>query len=399
MAGIDRRRALQLIGGLGAAGLAAACGSSGDEPESSERLYDSPVRIGLLLPRDGGNQFIGDEIRNGFRHYLRSSGNRLGGHPVVEEERDEGESAEEAQDAVTELIDRDVHAIVGVATSSALLAIQEQIETEHVPLLATNASPRDLQGVAYIWRTSCSDQEPGLALGRHLASATTGTVAVIVQDDTTGTDAAAGLREAFAAAGAEDRLAPPILTPTVSAPEVGHFATALAEAAAFGPEAVFACYAGQAAVAFVREYLDAGFDPGQLYGPAHLTEGAVLTELGAAALGVRTSANYASELRSSANRAFAVDYRAEFGHPPTIYAVAAYDAAAALDKAIRLTADIPSHRQINLMLSRIGLLDSPRGRWQFNQRRTPTQKWYLREVASDGPQLANVVLRELGTLG
>lgn len=51
------------------------------------------------------------------------------------------------------------------------------------------------------------------------------------------------------------------------------------------------------------------------------------------------------------------------------------------------------------MLSRIGLLDSPRGRWQFNQGRTPTQKWYLREVAEDGPLLANVLVRDLGTLG
>lgn len=398
MAGVDRRRALQLIGGLGAAGLVAACGSQ-PEPEPAEPLYDSHVRIGLLVPGGGGQQAIGDEIRNGFQHFLRTNGNRLGGHPVTEEERDEGESPEDAEAALAELLDRDVHAVVGVATSSALLAIQQQIESEHVPLLATNASPRDLRGVTYIWRTSYVNQEPGLALGGHLASATGGTVALIAQDDPTGTDAVAGLQEAFAEAGAGDRLAAPILTPTHGDPDSDYFAGALAELATLDPQVVFACYTGAAAVAFIRQYLDAGFDPDRLYGPAHLTEGAVLDELGSAALGVRTSANYAAELRSSTNRAFAVDYRAEFGHPPTIYAVAAYDAAAALDKAIRLTGGVPSRRQINLMLSRIGLLDSPRGRWQFNQSRTPTQKWYLREVANDGPMIANVVLRDLGTLG
>lgn len=387
-----------MLGGLGAAGLVAACGSE-EEPTVTEVLYDSPVRIGLVLPTGGGNQMIGDDIRNGFRHFLRTHGNRLGGHPVVEEERDEGQTPEDAQDAVDELLELDVHAIVGVATSTALLAIRDQVESEHVPFLGTNASPRDLHGVTYMWRTSYVNQEPGLALGRHLAAATTGTVAVIAQDDPTGVDAIAGLQEAFAAARADDRLAQPIFTPTRGEPGAGYFAAALGEVAALDPEAVFACYAGSAAVAFVQQYLDAGFDAEQLYGPAYLTEGAALLELGPAAIGVRTAGNYAAELRSSTNRSFAVGYRSSFGAPPTMYAVAAYDAAAALDKAIRLTSGRPNRRQINLMLSRIGLLDSPRGRWQFNQGRTPTQKWYLREVAEDGPLLANVLVRDLGTLG
>ena len=398
MAGVDRRRALQLLGGLGAAGLVTACGSE-EASESTEPLFDSPVRIGLVVPGSGGNEAIGDEIRNGFQHYVRTHGNRLGGHPVTEEERDEGESPEEAQAAVEELLDLDVHAIVGIATSSALLAIRDQVETAHIPLLGTNASPRDLQGVTYMWRTSYVNQEPGLALGRHLAAATTGPVAVISQDDPTGTDAVAGLREAFATARADDRLAEPILTPTRTDPGPGDDAAALAQVAALDPEAVFACYAGDAAVAFVQEYLAAGFEADRLYGPAYLTEGAALAGLGSAAIGIRTSANYAPELRSATNRAFAVGYRSSFGSPPTMYAVAAYDAAAALDKALRLTTGLPNRRQINLMLSRIGLLDSPRGRWQFNQSRTPTQKWYLREVAEDGPLLANVLLRDLGTLG
>lgn len=387
-----------MLGGLGAAGLVSACGSEA-EPAPSEPRYDSPVRIGLILPSGGGNQAIGDEIRNGFRHYVQTHGNRLGGHPVTEEERDEGESAEEAQAAVQDLIDLDAHALVGVVTSSALLAIREQVETAYIPLLGTNASPRDLHGVTYIWRTSYVNQEPGIALGGHLVTATNGPVVVIAQDDPTGTDAVAGLQEAFAVARADDRLAPPIFTPTDHDPDSRHFSAALAEAAAYDPRALFACYGGAAAVEFVQQYLAAGFEAEQLYGPAYLTEGAALTELGSSAIGIRTSANYAAELRSAANRSFAVGYRSRFGSPPTIYAVAAYDAAAALDKAIRLTQGRPNRRQINLMLSRIGLLDSPRGRWQFNQSRTPTQKWYLREVANDGPLLANVLVSHLGTLG
>lgn len=398
MAGLDRRQVLKLSGGLGAAGLTAACGIA-DESQPAEPIYDTHARIGLLVPGTGGNKPIGDEILNGFRHFVHANGNRLGGHPVIEEEQDEGDSPASAEASLQRLLDRGVHAVVGVASSPALVAIRSMVEEAHVPLLGTSASPRDLQGVTYIWRTSYVNQEPGLALGTYLAPSVDGLVAIIAQDDATGTDAIAGLQEAFAAEQASDQLAEPILTPTESEPGPDFFASSLAQVQALGPEAVFCCYAGLAAVEFVRQYVEAGLDPVRLHAPAYLTEGAALEALGSDALGIKTSANYAAELSSSTNRAFTVDYQAEFSSAPTIYAVAAYDAAAALDKAIRLTEGNPTPRQVNLMLSRIGLIDSPRGRWQFNQSRTPIQKWYLREVATNGPVLANTVLRELGTLG
>lgn len=403
MAGIDRRGALRLFGAAGAAaataGLGSACGPA--EPATEEQsapLYDSHVRIGLLVPGTGGYKPIGDEILNGFRRYLRTTGNRLGGHPVVEEQEDEGDSPQTARDGLERLLDRNVQAVVGLASSAAIMEVSTLVEEQHLPLLGANASPRDLQGVPYIWRTSYLNHEPGLALGGHLTAATSGRVGIVAQDGLTGTDAVAGLQEAFAAARASERLAEPILTPDESQPAADAFAGALAQLRALDPEVVFAVYAGAAAVEFVRQYVEAGLDPARLHGPAYLTEGEALEALGEAAVGVVTAANYAAELRGAANRSFAVAYRSEFG-PPTIYAVAGYDAAAALDAAIRLTGGNPVPRQINLMLGEIGLIDSPRGRWQFNQSRTPTQKWYLRQVGRDGPVLANLVLKELGTLG
>lgn len=399
MAGIDRRTALRLAGSAGLAGLISACGADRvGNPQPALPLYDSHVRIGLLVPGTGGYKPIGDEILNGFRRYLRTTGNRLGGHPVVEEQADEGDTPESAREGLQRLLDREVDAVVGLASSAAIMEVSGIVEQEHLPLLGANASPRDLQGVPFIWRTSFLNQEPGLAMGRHLVSETSGRVAIVAQDDLTGTDAVAGLQEAFAAAQATGRLTEPIYTSQPSQPPAGAFGGPLAQLRALAPDQVFGVYAGAAAVQFVREYVDAGLDPARLYAPADLTEGEALDALGEAALGIRTAANYAAELRSGANRSFAVAYRTEFG-TPTTYAVAGYDAAAALDAAIRLTGGNPNPREINLMLGEIGLIESPRGRWQFNQIRTPTQKWYLRQVGWDGPVLANLVQAELGTLG
>ena len=70
-----------------------------------------------------------------------------------------------------------------------------------------------------------------------------------------------------------------------------------------------------------------------------------------------------------------------------------------IDKAVRLAGANPTPQAVNLAMGKIGLIDSPRGEWQFNQTRTPQQKWYLRQVRRDGPVLSNVVINELATLG
>jgi branched-chain amino acid transport system substrate-binding protein len=398
MPGIDRRRTLRLFGAAGVAGFAAACGAEQRLAPSEEVLHEGHVRIGLLVPAVGGNKPIGDEILNGFRRYLRTTGNRLGGHPVVEEEEDEGDTPEDAQAGLERLLERDVLAVVGMASSDALMQISPIVEEQLIPVLSANASPDVLQGDVYIWRTSYVNPEPGRAIGAEIAPRVSAPVAIVAQDDLFGTEVVAGFQDAVAEANASGKLLEPILTGYRSQPDDGFFADALAQVAAQNPGAVFAAYAGDAATEFVRQYLAAGLDPTLLYGPANLTEGEGLAELGEAVVGIRTAANYASDLRGATNRSFAVAYRTEFG-PPTLYAVAGYDAAAALDTAIRLTDGNPGRRQVNLTLGEIGAIDSPRGRWQFNQRRSPTQKWYLRELAYDGPVLTNVVIQELGTLG
>ena len=75
------------------------------------------------------------------------------------------------------------------------------------------------------------------------------------------------------------------------------------------------------------------------------------------------------------------------------------DAAQVLDKGIRIAGKDLDPLQLNLALGKVGQVDSPRGPWQFNQPRTPQQKWYLRRVQLDGQVLSNVMINELATLG
>jgi branched-chain amino acid transport system substrate-binding protein len=395
---IDRRQALKLAGLLGAGGLTAACSAftAGDDESGQAPVSSQPVRIGLLVPRTGALKAIGDEMLNGFQLYLNLNEQRFGGHPVTLLTEDEGATAQSGAAALGRLLKRDVLALTGVASSDVMLAVRDAVEKAQVPLVGSNASPASLQGVIYIWRTSYVNNEPGLALGSYLARQVEGKVALVAPQSTVGRDGIDGFKFSF---GNEDpRIAGGLISTTDNpSPGDSFFAGTLNQIKTIRPAAVFCNFSGSAAVQFVRQYRTAGLTA-PIYAPGFLTEGS-LQALGNGARDIYTAMNYSPDLDNQANREFTGTYRRAYGNVPTAYAMASYDAAAVLDKAVRLAGDTLTPQRINLMLGQVGQVDSPRGVWQFNTPRTPQQKWYLRQVRPDGPVLGNVMLTDLATLG
>jgi branched-chain amino acid transport system substrate-binding protein len=398
---MDRRQALRALAALGATGLAAACGADRDNPQAEPVSLDR-IRIGLVAPQAGGNKPIGDELVRGFQLFLRLNEQRLGGHPVDLLIIDEGSSAKAAAAAVSGALKQEFLALTGVVDSSVMLGIRDQVERARVPLVGSNASPSTLQSVVYIWRTSYVADEPGRALGPYVAQQVSGNgkVAIVAPDYPAGRDAVEGFRQNFGNRGIRDpRISDPVLwTPYTTSPARGAYAETVRVLRQRNPEALYCFFAGAAAIAFIQQLREAGYR-NQIYAPGFLTEGNVLKELGEDALGIRTALNYSADLNNAANRRFATAFRKAHNTSPTTYAMASYDAAQVLDKAIRLAGDKPTPQDVNLALGKVGQIDSPRGPWQFNQPRTPQQKWYLREVRKDGQVLANMLLNELATLG
>ncbi|WP_431728130.1 ABC transporter substrate-binding protein [Verrucosispora sp. TAA-831] len=401
MSQMNRRRALQLLAALGTGSLVAACGTDGDEGTTTV-TGGSPIKIGLIAPQAGVNKAIGDELTNGFQLYLDLNDRSLGGHPVDLVMADEGDTVKSGQAAVSRLLEENVLAMTGVANSAVMFGIRDAIEQARVPLIGSNASPPSLQSVVYIWRTSYVLDEAGRALGRYLKDelGTADRVAIILPEGGGGgEDVLRGFRQEFGET--DPRISDPVIW-TTGSPNPGKtaFASDISQALSRSPSTVFCFYSGTAAVEFVMQLRDAGFR-GRIYAPGFLTEGTVLESIRPAndALGIRTALNYSADLNNAANRRFASAYRKKHNASPTTYAMASYDAAKVLDQAIRLAGETPTAQEVNLALGRIGQIDSPRGAWQFNQPRTPQQKWYLREVQRDGQLLSNVMVNELATLG
>lgn len=166
MSQMNRRRALQLLAALGTTGLTAACAA---EDEDGSAPTGAPVKIGLIAPQSGGYKAIGDEVLNGFQLYLTLHDQQLGGHPVTLLTADEGDNANTGKAAVDNLLKQGALALTGVVNSAVMVGIRDMVEKARVPLVGSNASPKSLQSVVYIWRTSYVLDEPGRALGPYMA--------------------------------------------------------------------------------------------------------------------------------------------------------------------------------------------------------------------------------------
>lgn len=396
---VNRRRALQLLAALGTAGLVAGCGDS-SESETDAPL--SPIKIGMLIPQTGDLTDVGTEVANGFQLFLDLNEGQLGGHPTSLVTVDEGNDAKSGQAAVEKLLKQGVLALTGVVSSAVMLGIRDKVEQAQVPLVGSNASPSSLQSVVYIWRTSYVLDEVGRALGHYLkeALAPSERLAIIMPESPASQDVLRGFQQEFGKS--DPRIGNPVTwTEEISGtPGKSAYRRDIATALKRDPDGVFCFFAGAAAVEFLKQLRAEGYT-GPIYAPGFLTEGNVLASFKdeTDVLGIQTALNYSPDLNNAANRLFASAYRKKHGTSPTAYATASYDAAHVLNQAIRRAGESPTPPAVNLALGKIGRVDSPRGVWQFNQPRTPQQRWYLREVQLDGQLLSNVLLTELATLG
>lgn len=401
---MDRRttRYGRLLAVLAVAAAAAASGCSGsslDEP--AKPAANTELVIGVVVPKSGPYQQIGLDMQKGWSAYLDEHGNKLGGRPVRVVEADEGDGGPTARAAADRLITSEhVHAIVGVANADAVNNIAGPATTAHVPFIGTGGRPSTLTDLSYIWHTSFASTDYGTAAAPFVKSAVDGPVYVLGPDYQGGKDQIGGFVTGFAAAGG--KLANPGSQPTYTPwPGDNNFGPWLSKIKDSGAKAVYAFYAGPAAVAFVKQYQQ--FNVGlPLYGPAFLTEGAALTAQGQAAVGVTTVATYDPTLPGAGNDAFVAAFKAKHnGAAPNLYVETMYAAGVLLDKAVAAAGADVTSESINTAIGKVGELSSPRGTWKLSPRtHTPVQHWCVRRVQASGGGVANtIVTADLATVG
>jgi branched-chain amino acid transport system substrate-binding protein len=376
----------------------AACGGGslgGDEGDSGGGGDGGTVKIGLVIPQAGVYTPLGEDMKQAWDLWLDQHDGKLGDYEVDTVVADEGENPDTGVPAVQRLItENDVDAMVGLVNSATALGVADAVTEAETPLIIANAGAEALtKGAAspYVWRSSFTNAQVAAAMGEYLADQGIGPVYVMAPDYAAGQEVVKGFTAAYEAGGGT--IAGQALTPFGTTQDFQPFLSGVQSS---GAQATFVFYAGGEAVSFVKQYAAFGLkDSIPLYGSGFLTEGSVLDAQGDAAVGVRTSLHYSTELDNEYNTDFVKAYQDAYGELPTTYAVQTYDAANVLDRALRDTEDL-SGPAITEALDGIGEIDdSPRGPWSF-ENQTPKQHMYLREVASEGGTLLNTVVEDLG---
>ncbi|SBT67714.1 amino acid/amide ABC transporter substrate-binding protein, HAAT family [Micromonospora sediminicola] len=360
---------------------------------------DATVRIGLLASLSGTYQAVGKDIRDGFQLYLSTHDGKLGGKKVELVVADEGNGAATAVPAATKLLKQDrVVALTGIVGGGSVAAVYPLLNETKVPFVGSNGRP-EIKDVSRVWHTSYLSDEPGEAIAQHVRDDVKGSVYAIGPDYQGGWDELRGFTEAFARAGG--RLANPDGKTTFTPfPATTNFTPYFARIKASGADAVYTFYAGSAAVDFVKQYAQSEIRDVPLYAAGFLTEGGVLDAQGDAARNIYSVLNYSPDLDNAENRAFVAAWKAAHDGSPTTYAMASYDAAAVLDRAVAAAGDDPTPERVNAAIGQLGQIASPRGTWQFSPTtHAPVQKWYLRQVRQDGRALSNTVVGDLATVG
>jgi ABC-type branched-subunit amino acid transport system substrate-binding protein len=156
-----------------------------------ERDGDGVFVVGTLLPLTGGLAFLGLPQIAGVdvaEREVNAAGGVLG-VPMQIARIDAGLTAHDARSALTALMDRNVDAVVGAATSEQTRAVIDEVTAGGVVLFSASNLTDELSGAAdrgLYFRTSPPDRLEGRALAQLLSADGATSVAVIARRDAYG---------------------------------------------------------------------------------------------------------------------------------------------------------------------------------------------------------------------
>lgn len=361
------------------------------------RAQSGKVRVGLMLPYTGTFAQLGVAIENGVRMAIDERGGKLGGRDIewfkVDDESDPSKGVENA----SKLVQRDkVDVLIGTVHSGVQMGIQKVARDSGVLSLIPNAgvlaATRSLCA-PNVFRTSFTNSQPTLALGKAMADRGHKKAVWITWKYAAGNEAFEGFRESYTAAGGTIVKELGLPFPNVE------FQALLTEIASLNPDAVACFFAGGGAAKFIRDYAAAGLKGKiPLYGSGFLTEG-VLDAAGPVAEGIITTMHYSDSLDTPRNKAFRLAYAKTFRSQPDVYAVQGYDTGLLLSQgAAAVKGDLSAKPALYKALES-AVIDSPRGKWTMSKSHNPIQDIYLRQVENKENKVIGIAAKALADSG
>lgn len=359
------------------------------------------LRIGNLLTLSGPSSAPSIDVKRGFAAYVKAHRSRIGGRRIQFIDADDANDPGTAIRQVQKLVNEDeVDVIEGIFFSSILLGVRDTIDQLKVPTVVANAAANAIsreRKSAYIFRTSYSNYQLGVPLGPWAANRLGKSgMAIITANYAAGQESGAAFKEAYEKAGGN--VITTIPTPFPVTPDYQPY---LQQAADRGAKFVWAFTPGGGeAIKFVKAYRQFGFDRQfVLFGSNNMTDPqSVLDAEGDAALGIRTSSNWAPSLKNAENQRFLKAYDRFGVGLPSSFAELGYIAAQFLDIAVsKVGGDTSNKTRFLRALRTVGTWQSPGGKLAMDPRtQQVTFPVYLRTVVKNGSKYEQRLISTLG---
>jgi branched-chain amino acid transport system substrate-binding protein len=294
-------------------------------------------KVGLLLPFSGVYGGLGKDIENGFLLGLDHFGDKLGEDSIVIVREDsEAKPATGLAKAKKLVLQEKVDVITGIVSSAVLGAVRDFAHGSKTPIVVSNAGNDDMTGAKcspYLVRVSFSNSQINRPMGPWLARKGVRTAYLLAPDYAAGHQMMAAFKEGFLANGG--KIVGEAYPPLRGTKDYGSY---LSVVKASGADAVYAFFAGGAAITFVKQYHDFGIAKDiPLYGAGFLTSAAYVDVEGEAADGIVGALHYVPSLDTPENKTFQAAYQAKHGKVASEFAVQGYDSARLIIEAIRVS--------------------------------------------------------------
>ncbi len=338
---------------------------------------EDPLRIGFVGSLSSAASGGGIDMLDSFKLGLAQLDNKLGGRAVNLTIADDELKPDVGVEKVRKMLDEDkVQLITGIVLSNIALAEARTVLPRKVFMLSLNAGPSQLAGkeCSPYWFTE-SYQSDTIAEGMaiYLQKKGVKSMSLIAPNYAAGRDILTGFKRFYKGS---------VKTETYTPLDQFDFAAELAEIRAAAPDATFFFYtSGAPSISFVKEYAESGLkDKIPLYGLAFSVDELTLPGMGEAALGVKDSTLWTTDMDNPANRAFVAAFENAYHRTPSIFAALAWDGVHLLDAALHtVNGKIEDADAFRAALEHVKF-QSVRAHFRFNTNHFPIEDLHLAEI-------------------
>jgi branched-chain amino acid transport system substrate-binding protein len=336
------------------------------------------LRLGFLSTLSGPLGITGQEQKRGLELALEHLGGKIGGLPVQVFEADDKFNPAEAVQQAEKLIERDrVNVLTGILVSNVLLAIAPRTQASGTILISANAGGSDaLAGKACqsnLFVMSFESGQWSRGIANYLNEKGVKRAYFLGLDYQAGWDMTKAVIKNFKGQAVAEVYTPPAQL---------DFSAELTAIRAANPDVVYAFYGGGNAIAFVKQYAQAGLKNIPLIAGANLSDPLMFEAQGDAAKGVILASAYSVNVDNPANMKFVEAFRSKYSRDPTYYAAMQYDAIMLLDAAIKANDGSLDSATLRAQMKKANF-QSLRGKLRFNTNQYPIQDIYLEEVVQN----------------